>query len=185
MMGELSVTFSLYNKSDTYLVVGGMVFYHILVLGLCAFWVYRFAFVSYNPDVFVLIAIFVFGTMLCDILLSRVQGFSRFLIRCKINKQGFTFHKPFGKSYQIDWTDIQSYGLLCLYSDFSYNLLYFSKCKHERNVKTSEISAERISFQIDPMKWDAIKWYIPSNISANIQIAMDSKRSRSFFINKT
>lgn len=169
--------FSLFNKKDTYLVVGGMVFYHLIVLVLCSFWIYRFIIVSYDPDVFVLLALFFFGTILCDILLSKVQGFSRFLIRCVVDKQGFHCQNCFGKSWKLNWADVQSYGLQCVYSDFSYNLLYFSRDKHVKSLDFSDISSDRISFQIDFIRWDAIKWFIPSDIRNNIQTAIDSKKS--------
>ena len=173
--------FSLYNKKDTYFVVGGIIFIHALALGLCSFWVYRFLYVTYDPGVYILLAFFLGMTILCDISLSRVQGFSRFLFRCKVDKQGFCVHKPFGKVLQMNWTDIQSYGLLCMYSDFSYNLLFFSTHKHEKRVEAVVISSERISFQIDSKKWEEIKEYIPSDMSDNLQTAIHSKCTRMFY----
>ena len=122
----------LFNKRDSIIVIGGLVIYHILVCILCFFWIKKFLVYNYDPSVYLLIFMFVSITLLCDVLLYRVQVFKRFLLRCKFCNEGI-YCTLFGiRNWKIKWDDICIFGT-CGYSTMNdRGIIFLSTDRNEK-----------------------------------------------------
>ena len=178
------MTIWLYNKKDTYMVIGGIVFYHLLVFALCVFWFYKFIIVEFSATVIALLLFFFLMTILCDYLLARVQGFSRFFSKCKIDSDGLHCYYCLKKKWDISWRDISIYGIHGFDSNSLYITLYFTKAATLHKQDIFKLCDSLISFQLNEKRWGKIKNYIPSDICTNIQRSLHEKRDY-FFRGKT
>ena len=168
---------TLYNKKDSALVVGGLVFLHCLVAILCAFWIYKFIFLEYNEGVWFLLVLFVGAITICDILICQVQGFRRFLVRCNVDDKGIHITEPGRKSRRIYWEDISVFGITGFSSPMKSGILFLSCDTSEKyDVKqVININNERIVFQVNEEKWNKISVYMPDDIKRKLQVAIEKK----------
>lgn len=169
---------TLYNKKDAYIVIGGLVFYHILIIMLCTFWVHRFIFVSFNPDVLFLLALFIGGTIYTDVLISRIQGFSRFFLRCKVNERGIHCVGLGRKKWSIMWSDIRVYGITGFCSPSKSPLIFLSTDPDEKpnSYIITNISQKRIAFQATASTWNTFAEYMPTEMRKKIHMSYHQKR---------
>lgn len=175
------MVYGLYSKKDTYLVVGGIVLLHLLVIGLSVFWCYRFLWNYYDASVFVLLILFWGGLILCDVLLSKVQGLSRFLVRCKVDYTGLYCSMPFKKKWSILWKDVHTYGLLGINNPVSYVQCFFSVDRSIPDVnQLVNLADNQIAFQIDTPLWVAVMQYLPKDIKTNLLKAQKEGKDRGF-----
>ena len=180
-MRKINMAYGLYSKKETYLVVGGIFFLHLLVIGLCIFWCWRFLWNNYDPGGFVLIFMFVGGLIICDVLLTKVQGLSRFLVRCKVDCTGIHCSMPFKKQWHIAWADIRTYGLLGLNNSISYAQCFLSTNSSIMDGNHLTIlSDKRIVFQINSPLWFALMEYLPIDIKRKLLKALKEGHDRVF-----
>ncbi len=173
---------SLYDRKASFMVVAGIIFMHGATLVLCAFWIYRFLILTYDPGVFFLLIMFLGILILCDWQLSRIQGFFRFLIRCNIDHIGIHCSIMGMKKWCIRWCDIRAYGTIGLDNQNYMNLIFFSTRKHQ-SPKPKELiyaSEEQIVFQFRQGIWVTLKQYMPTDMSGNIQKSLDAGHDRFF-----
>ena len=171
----------LYSKKDTYFVIGGIVLLHVLVIGLCMFWCYRFLWNSYDASVFILLILFLGGLILCDVLLSKVQGLSRFLVRCKVDHTGLHCSMPFKKNWSITWEDIHTYGLMGINNPVSYVQCFFSVDRSMPDVnQLVNLSDKQIVFQVNTPLCVAVMQYLPKDIKTNLLKAQKEGKDRAF-----
>ena len=160
------------------MVVGGLVFYHLLVAGLCMFWIYRFLISSYDPSVFLLLALFVGGTVCCDVILYRTQAFSRFLVRFKTDASGIHCFGLGWKRWSILWSDIHVFGVTGFTPSTGMGIIFLSTDPSEKfsREKCVSISRERIVFQADEKIWSKLSIYMPFNIKIKLRNSINEKR---------
>lgn len=168
----------LYNKKDTYTVLIGMALYHLLTIGLCVFFAYRFIILSYNPGGYLVIAMLLSMIIVVDVLLWRIQGYSRFLVRCKFDQNGIHCNILHLKKWSILWKDICIYGLCGYTSPGLYGIVFFSSNKNEIYSKESctIISRQRIVFQTDEKRWSQISEYMPEKMQKELWYSIQRKR---------
>ena len=175
------MAYGLYGKKETFLVVGGIFFLHLFVIALCIFWCWKFLWINNDSGVFVLIFMFVGGLIICDVLLARVQGLSRFLVRCKVDCTGIHCSIPLVKRWHIAWVDIRTYGLLGLSDPVSYAQCFLctdSSIMDSNNLTI--LSDKRILIQINSPLWFAVIECIPLDIKRNLLKALKGGHDRSF-----
>ena len=165
------------NKKDSCVVIGGIVFFHVLVACLSIFWIYRFLIIDFDPGVFVLLGIFVFGTTITDIMLCRIQGFSRFLIRCRVEKNGIYCSRIGLGKWTILWKDIHVFGTIGSALPGNVVLIFLSTDTGEKYSKENcvRISQKRIVFQSTATIWKSISEYLPGDIKTKIDNALNGK----------
>ena len=170
---------NLYRKQDCIIVVGGVIFEHLLVGGLCVFFVHRFLIETYDPGVFVLLAMFVGMTIWCNILLARIQGLSRCLIRCSVDTEGIHCSKIGLKKWCIPWDCIRTFGTTGFGENYNFGLVFLSRLQHPRrsNKELIRISNDQIVFQFDPVSWDEMYKYMPADIYSKLTKAVKEKRN--------
>lgn len=165
----------LFGKKNTILVIGGIIFYHLLVGALCAFFIYRFLIVTYNAGVFILLSLFIGATAICDILAHKVQAFSRFLVRCKVDCEGV--HCMYlGKKWCIMWKDVHVFGMTGFSSITQTGVVFLSsnlREKYQQNTLTL-ISNNRIAFSINQKRWKAFSIHMPADIKRKLEKAINS-----------
>ena len=167
----------LYNKRDSYLVVGGLAFLHLLAAGLCAFFVYRFLISSYDPGVYLLLAILVGSMVLCDVGLYQAKVFSRFLTRFKADAEGI--HCRLGlKKWNVLWNDIHVFGIIGFTPWTGMGIIFLSTDADEKysRKKCVSISGKRIVFQAEERIWSEISTYMPDDIKVKLRDSVDNKR---------
>lgn len=175
------MTYGLYNRRETVLVIGGIMLLHFLIIGLCIFWCWKFLWNDYDPGVFVLLVMFIGGLIICDILLARVQGVSRFLLRCNVDYAGIHCYMPFNKYWHIAWTDIRTYGLFGLNDPVSYIQCFFSAdCSIMDRNQLATLSEKQISFQVNSPLYFAIMEYVPMDIKAKLLKTLAEGKDRVF-----
>ena len=168
---------SLYDRKNTYFVIGGILLYHLLVVGLCSFWAYKFLYITYVPGVILLISMFILLTTICDVLLYRFQLIDRFLIRICVGHRGMHCTLLW-KKWCIEWDDICLFGITGFSNSYGMVLGFFSCDSHERynKEKITEISRARIVFQVNKSRWELLSHYLPIDIQSKMDKALESKQ---------
>lgn len=166
---------SLYNKKDTIMVVGGLIFLHISVCGLCIFWINKFLIQTYSPGIYGLLLFFISMTAVCDVLVYRVQGFSRLLIHCRIDCEGIHCSLLGFKKWTIKWSDICVFGITG-YS-FGMGIIFLSTDSGEKynKKKCIEVSSKRIVFEADEKRWRVVSAFMPDNIKKKLLKSMQDR----------
>lgn len=167
----------LFGKKNTVLVIGGMVLCHLLVAALCAFWIYRFLVVTYDPAVFLLLGLFVGAIIFCDVLAAKVQAFSRFLVRCRVDSDGI-YCACLWKRWSIKWSDVHIFGITGFSSLAQTGIVFLSKDlreKYQQN-KLTLVTSNRIAFSLDERRWDKFSNHMPTEIKRKLQRAIDNNR---------
>ena len=167
----------LFDKKITYMVVCGMLFYHVLVVGLCSFWIYRFLIQTYDPSFFLLLAMFFAMTIVCDVLLYRVQGLRRLLIRVKGDERGIQC-VIFRKKWHISWNDIHIFGVFGFSEQTSMPLAFLSCNAQEKyhRSKLAVVSTNRLVFQIGHTGWTHICQFMPQDMKNKFEKAIYAKQ---------
>lgn len=175
----------LYNKKDSIIVVGGLVIFHVLICLLCLFWINKFAIQDYNPSVYLLLLMFISITVICDMSLYRIQGFRRFLVKCRITNQGIHCTLLGLKKWEIKWNEICIFGTLGYSNTNDRGVFFLSTDSGEKynREKCAEVNAKRIVFEANPQIWKAVSEYMPDNIKYKLQKAMQ-ERCNTFYKNK-
>lgn len=153
---------------------------HLSTLSLCTFWVYKFLVVSYNPDAYFLILLFLAGIVVLDFYAARKRAFSRFLIRCSTNASGITCRQLGRKSWTIHWNEICTYGTTGYsFKGANCKIVFFSTNSNESGEKSNlfEISKGRIIFEIRPALIDELGPYLPVEMKRNLSIAIRESRN--------
>lgn len=166
---------SLYNKKDTIMVVGGLAFLHISVCGICIFLINRFLIQTYDPGVYVLLLFFISMTVVCDVLMYRVQIFSRLLVRCRIDREGIHCSLLGLKKWTIRWNEICVFGITG-YS-FGMGIIFLSTDSGEKYSKKKciEVSSKRIVFEADEKRWRVISAYMPDDMKKKLLKSMQDR----------
>lgn len=172
----------LYDKSTTYSILGGIVFLHGIILGLCIFWIYRFLIITYDPSVYLLIGGIIGMLVFCDILLHQSHVVGRFLIRCKFDETGIYCYGLGWKSWRINWADVCFYGIEG-FSQYNFGILFISADANEKfDVKRyADITPLRIVFQVRDEIWQDLERYMPNDMKQKL-FACSQKRHDCFYL---
>jgi hypothetical protein len=171
----------LYNKKDTFIVVFGVAFFHILDILLCIFCIQKFIIVAKNPNGYLLFGMLVLLVVIFDIALAKVHGFRRFLIRCNVDYDGINCSFLGIKKWTLLWKDICIYGICGLSATSKYALygiVFLSTNVSEKYGKDtcSLITPRRIVFQIEQKRWDVISIYMPKQMKDRLDNAIVNNR---------
>lgn len=178
----------LYNKKDTFVVVIGIVFCHVLIIGLCINFAYKFLILSYIPTAYVLLVMMLSMLAVMDIICHKYNAFRRFLILCSFDHEGITCSYLGLKKWKLMWDSICVYGIDGNTSSSKYSLygvIFFSTDPCEKYGKETcyRISNRRIVFQADIKKWLKIKEYMPEKMQANLEDSIYGKRDCYYRVN--
>ena len=170
----------LYNKLDSWYVVGVLSFLHVLTAALCVFFIYRFMIVNYDSEVWVLLLMFIVPLVIIDVGLYRFQLISRFLIRCYFDEKGI--HCVLGlKKWNILWDDICFVGVTG-FSATGVGIIFLSTDKGEyfNKKKAIMISDKRIVFEANDKIWSNLSTYMPPKMRDRLQKAINERRECDF-----
>lgn len=167
----------LYNKKDTYFVLFGIMAFHMLTLGLCLFFTYKFLVVSYDYSGYVLLVFLFSLIVIVDIMLWKSQGYSRFLVRCMFDPNGIHCRILGFRQWQIRWDDICVYGLCGYGIPGCYGIAFFSTDEKELydRKKCVSISKHRIIFQVTDSHWSRISEYMPVKMKTDLEHSIDKE----------
>ena len=169
---------SIYDKKTSYAVIGGLAGLHILVATLCGFWIYRFLIISYDPSVFVLLALFAGMTILCDVLVFKIQIVQMCLTRCYLNQTG-VYSSILGiKRWSLLWDDICFFGIEGYATGTGMVILFFS-CDAKGFSKKQDmfrLSDKQVFFQISKDRWNRICQHIPPHMQKKLQKSFEREQ---------
>jgi len=169
----------LYNRKDTYFVLFGITAFHILTLGLCAFFTYKFLVEFHDPGGYVLLVFLLSLIVIVDIALWKSQGFSRFLIRCRFDSNGIYCTIFWFKQWLIRWDEICVYGLCGYGIPGAYGIAFFSIDENEQydRKKCVSISKCRIVFQVTNVRWARISEYMPDKMKKDLGYSIEKEKN--------
>ena len=180
--GKVRYTMFLYGKKTTCFVAGGLLFLHLLCIGLSGFFIYRFLIVSYDPSVFILLAILIGGLVVVDITTHQVQVFGRLLVRCKFTMEGIICYGIGMGKWCIQWEKICFYGITGYSLPYNMPIVFLSadpKEKYdEKNV--SRLTKQRVVFELRQEILGMLQLYMPADMIKRMEAAIDSKRDMFF-----
>lgn len=167
-----------YGKRNVLLVVGGLIFYHLLVIALCLFWIYRFLILTFNPGVILLLAMFGVSTAVCDCMLHKVNGFGRFLVCYRFSREGILYMKLGKKTQQILWTEIKAFGIYGFADTHQFPVVYFSKNWGDGSVPDGGMAPleHMIQFRLSKAIWEKHSCYFPSDVVEKLKKAVVTQR---------
>ena len=168
----------LYSFRSMYSVVIGIPFMHFFVICLCAFFVQRFLIESYDPQVLILLVIFLGSLIYVDIELYRLKIYHRCFVKFKVDNIGICCYGVCVKSWKIAWNDIRAYGITGYDAkNQPYALIYLSKNAHEENSFKQKIliNNQRVVIQIRDDTVVALNQHMPQDIKKRITKAMGQK----------
>ena len=160
----------LYDRYHTYYILFGILLMHLLILGLCTFFCYRFVVVDFDGSVLFLLVFLVASLVVCDILLLRTKSIVRMLVRCKVSDVGIYCYGLFLKSWWVKWSDVCAYGTFTYRFGYEMNYLFFSTNPLEKgdSKMAGEISKNRVVFQVRQEIVDYIRPFLPSDIAKRL-----------------
>lgn len=167
----------LYDKQSTYCVLGGSVFMHLLVAGICIHSSYTWPITPDDPGTLLLIAFFIVLMIVWDIMLCKTQTYSRFLTRFKADSEGI--HCRLGlKKWNVLWNDIHVYGIIGFSAWTGMGIIFLSTDADEKHIpkKCVSISEKRIVFQAEERIWSEISTYMPNDIKSKLRRSIDNKQ---------
>lgn len=169
---------SLFSRKNTYLIIGGLASYHLLIGVLFAFWIGRFLVQSYDPSVFLLLALFSGITILCDILVWKAQVIHMFLVRCRVDNIGIHCHMLGLKKWSILWSDIRIFGVAGHADSTQARILFFDSNNKAaiQHKSLHYVTDKHIIFEFDASKWALLSCHMPDGMRKKLQYALDRGR---------
>lgn len=163
----------LFGKKDTFLVVGGIIFCHLLVGALCILFAYKFLIATYDAGVFLLLSLLIGPLIICDILATKVQAFRRFFVRCRVNSKGIRC-TCLSKKWNIKWCDICVFGITGFSSMTQTGIVFLSSDFFEKyQEKTlTNITNNRIVFSVNEHRWKFFSKYMPDDMKRKLEKAI-------------
>lgn len=175
--------FKLYDNYMTYSVLGGLALMYGLVLSLCGFFVYKFLILEQNPEVYLLLAMFLIPLVLVSFLASRQKVFSRYFIRCTINGEGIHCHGFLWGHFILPWNSVHTFGVQSRsYSYQSVKLLFFSTSQTEKtsSKELALITKNRLVFQYRNSVWEVLSSCMPEDMKIKLQDAIEHQNDGIF-----
>lgn len=173
--------YGLYHNQDSILVVLGIFIFHFIAICLSAFFCYRFMWLVFDPSVLVLLLVLWGAVIVCDYSLSRVQGLTRFLIRCNVDADGLRYGVPFGRLMSLRWDKIRRYGILGFDNAKSYVCCYVStESVGNKRLGMEDISENFLIFQVDTNLWHATLQSMPMDMCSNLTNAVSQHKNMVF-----
>lgn len=171
----------LYDKQTTFTVIGGILLMYGLCLGLCGFFVYRFLIRTFDPAVYLLLAIVLCPLILFPILSRKSHAFGRFLLRCRFDKLGISCYGLGWRRFTLRWDDICLYGIdgYGKHSGYSMGILFLSTDPEERfdPKHYADINAHRIVFAVRDEIWDKFDTYMPEEMKKRLMSCAKTKQN--------
>ena len=151
----------------------------ILLVGLSAFWIYKFIFISYEPSVFFLLGIIWGGLIACCRLEHPTQAIRRFFVRFKVDSKGITCNGLGFKPWYLKWEDICIYGIEGYGFSYGMGIIFLSSDANERfdKNKFTLLSKQRIVFEACDEIWTMLRNYMPSKMRNDLEKAICEKRN--------
>lgn len=134
-----------------YPIIFGILFFNVLTLGLCTFFVKRFLVETYNPDVFILLFLLLGNLLICDMLLFRHQVFQRCYLKFQMDQNGLEWYLIKANRQKLKWSDIRTYGVTGYdIQNQPFAFVFFSKDPYESSSLKQKMSLgkRRIAIQI-------------------------------------
>ena len=161
-----------------YMIIWGIPFIHLLDLGLCGFFVNRFLIKTYDPDVFLLLFLFLGMLILIDVLSIKYRIVQRCFLRFQMDHEGLKWYLIKAKQTSLAWSEIQTYGIVG-YDRINqpYAFVFFSKNSRERNdlQQKMHLSDQRIVIQIRKETLCIMEQYLPRDMK-KILSAIETKQ---------
>lgn len=176
-----AIRFGIYDQYTTIILPMMLGLFCALSVGLSAFFIKRFLLDSFDPAVFLLLAI-VLGPWIFVLIGLRKNGLLlRLFLRFTLDQEGIHCFLWGKEQYRIEWNRIHTFGLMG-YS-FSYAgglLLLFSTDKKElapKNlVEANRISGDRMIIRYRPEVWEALAEVMPADMGEKLDYALSRKQ---------
>jgi len=174
---NLGVIMKLYERSVTAFLAGGLIFMHILILGLSALFTYKFLIVEYDENAYLLVGMLIGMLALCDILLWRGDVHERIFGKARINKDGILCYGFCMRKRMMNWDDICIYGVTG--ESVGYLLIFLSTDRNEKADERSKvaINRKRVVFSARKEVIAELEKYMPSDMAYRIKRAVNNKTS--------
>jgi len=165
----------LFGKKNTIMVIGGIVFLHVLDGMLCGFFVYKFMMITFDPGVFVLLFVLLGPLVICDTMAKNTQAFSRFLVRCTMDSEGI-YCTSIAKKWRIRWDDICIFGVTGFSSTLKKGIAFLSSDSDEKYQKKTltHISQKRLAFSVEDGIWENFRAYMPEDIRKKLEKSINN-----------
>lgn len=173
------VKLTLFDKFSTYFMKAALVFIHIIIFGLCAFFGKRFSDSGYDFGWLVTPLILLIPLLFVDVAGYVSTAISRWFLRCKIDAHGIYCYGIGWRSWLIPWSEIHTYGISGYSSQrLSFALIFLSTDSKEMfdRQKYSEINQHRVVFQACDEIWQGLSVYMPPDMKNNLQWSMKHER---------
>lgn len=169
--------FTLLSKSmcrEFLVLMAGM---YILLFALVIFCVRRFLIETFDPSVFLLLAIIITPFVFITFKFFHDGILKRFLLKCSIDDDGISYSGPLWKSRKINWSEVHTFGVYFYsVSYLSNTMIFFSTDRTELGPKTAKdaavLSSNRVVIQYREDIWDALSEHMPSDIRKRIDEAL-------------
>ena len=167
----------LYDKKTTYMVNGGIAFFHILIAILCTFTINKFLILSYNPSAYILLLLLISCVLIPDILAIPLQGFSRFWVRYKVNESGILCYGFGWKKWRIEWNKICTYGIVGYADNPKMVMIFISVDPSEKFDRHTVylLTDKRVILQVNQRNWGALNQYMPDKMKNRLAKAIQNK----------
>ena len=165
----------IYSLRLTYMIILGIPFIHLLDLGLCAFFVKKFLVETYDPGVYLLLALLGGSMLIADILGYPLQLYQRCFLKFKMNEIGIRCYGFCMKSWVIPWEEVRTYGFSCYRKmGESCNTVFFSMVPNEeyRAKQHIRISRQRIVIQVRGKVIQEFEQHLPRDMKKKLLYAI-------------
>lgn len=176
-----AIRFGIYDRYTTFFLPVILGLFCALSVGLSAFFIKRFLLDSFDPAVFLLLAILI-GPWIFVLIGLRKNGLLRRLfLRFTLDQEGIHCFLPFGGRYVIRWSEIHTFGTLGYsFSRAGGVLLLFSTDKKELAPKNlmeaNRISGDRMIIRYRPEVWEVLMAVMPADMTQMLGYALSRKQ---------
>lgn len=174
--------YSIYDRTTTCLIPLVFAFITIAIISLCAFFLYRFLILTFDPMVFPLLLVFIlpWGYTLHESL--RTGYLQRLFLRFGVDKTGIHGSYLGWKPFVISWDSVRTYAVFAQ-TDYRYphTLIMFSTDPDElappNYVAANQVNPGRLIVVYRDDVWDALKSNMPVDMEKKMSYALERKQS--------
>lgn len=173
--------YSIYDRYTTIVLPVMLGLFCALSVGLSAFFIKRFLLNSFDPAVFLLLAILIGPWIFVWIGLKRNGLLRRLFLRFTLDEAGIHCVLPFGGRYVIRWSEIHTFGTLGFAFSWAGGvMILFSTDKKElapKNlVEANRVSRDRMIIRYRPEVWEALAEAMPDDMTQMLGHALSRKQ---------
>ncbi|MDD6034241.1 MAG: hypothetical protein PUC47_12340 [Oscillospiraceae bacterium] len=168
----------IYDPYTTWYLLGGLIFMHLLMFGLSAFFIVHFLIQEGQIAAVIMPIEFIVLLLFLDITLVRNQLYGRLLLRCKVNEEGI-FCRGFGcRPWMLSWSQIRVFAIVGYQLKNSLPFFVFSLDPQERfdQKRFLMLTPNRIVFSVTEENWNKLRPYMPADMKRNLQWSIEHER---------